>query len=173
MNKKNKVEMDKLFKDAMVKENSELANVVKDIINMAMEAGCSYLKTKACTFDKDGKVSEKVEKEYVNGKCTKDERYSRDADKEETPEKKYITCGNKKAFNNNNVNPKKFGSDRKSYAELKKENEGYRKHYNELTSYIDGLNDKIKELTLENKNLKDEIEGLKKIIDNVKTICKY
>ena len=96
----------------------------------------------------DGKLVEKSEKEYVNGKCVKDETFNVEKGLADNHLKDTAKLKEDDTF-----------SDKLS--KLKKENEDYCNQINEMTHYIDGLNDKIKKLEFEKAELQN-------IIDNVK-----
>lgn len=96
----------------------------------------------------DGKLVEKSEKEYVNGKCVKDEIFN--------AEKDLVKDNLKNTIKLNDVNIPAH-----KLSKLMKENEDYCNQINEMTRYIDGLNDKIKKLEIEKAELQN-------IIDNVK-----
>ena len=96
----------------------------------------------------DGKLVEKSEKEYVNGKCVKDETFNVEKGLADNHLKDTAKLKEDDTF-----------SDKLS--KLKKENEDYCHQINEMTHYIDGLNDKIKKLEFEKAELQN-------IIDNVK-----
>lgn len=96
----------------------------------------------------DGNLIEKSEKEYVNGKCVKDESFN--------VEKDLVKDNLKNTIKLNDVNIPAH-----KLSKLMKENEDYCNQINEMTRYIDGLNDKIKKLEIEKAELQN-------IIDNVK-----
>ena len=96
----------------------------------------------------DGNLIEKSEKEYVNGKCVKDETFNVEKGLADNHLKDTAKLKEDDTF-----------SDKLS--KLKKENEDYCNQINEMTHYIDGLNDKIKKLEFEKAELQN-------IIDNVK-----
>ena len=96
----------------------------------------------------DGNLIEKSEKEYVNGKCVKDESFN--------VEKDLVKDNLKNTIKLNDVNIPVH-----KLSKLMKENEDYCNQINEMTRYIDGLNDKIKRLEIEKAELQN-------IIDNVK-----
>lgn len=107
----------------------------------------SYAKLSGRRYE-DGELCEKYDKEFVNGKCTKDEHYSKavdEGDKKsslESEASKEETSGNE----NNGCTEK--------IAELNQ-------RIDEMTHYIDGLNDKIKSLSVENEKLHSVIDNIK------------
>ena len=96
----------------------------------------------------DGKLVEKSEKEYVNGKCIKDETFNAEKDLVNDNLNKTIKLKNIKIPGHKLSN-------------LMKENKDYRNQINEMTQYIDELNDKIRRIEAEKAKLQA-------IIDNVK-----
>ena len=96
----------------------------------------------------DGKLVEKSEKEYVNGKCIKDEIFNAEKDLVNDNLNKTIKLKNIKIPGHKLSN-------------LMKENKDYRNQINEMTQYIDELNDKIRRIETEKAKLQS-------IIDNVK-----
>ena len=96
----------------------------------------------------DGKLVEKSEKEYVNGKCIKDEIFNAEKDLVNDNLNKTIKLKNIKIPGHKLSN-------------LMKENKDYRNQINEMTQYIDELNDKIRRIETEKAKLQT-------IIDNVK-----
>ena len=96
----------------------------------------------------DGKLDEKSEKEYDNGKCIKDETFNAEKDLVNDNLNKTIKLKNIK------IPAHKLSN-------LMKENKDYRNQINEMTQYIDELNDKIRRIETEKAKLQT-------IIDNVK-----
>ena len=96
----------------------------------------------------DGNLIEKSEKEYVNGKCIKDETFNAEKDLVNDNLNKTIKLKNIKIPGHKLSN-------------LMKENKDYRNQINEMTQYIDELNDKIRRIETEKAKLQS-------IIDNVK-----
>ena len=96
----------------------------------------------------DGKLVEKSEKEYVNGKCVKDETFNVEKSLADNHLKDTAKLKEDDTF-----------SDKLS--KLKKENEDYCNQINEMTHYIDGLNDKIKKLEFEKAELQNVIDNVK------------
>lgn len=96
----------------------------------------------------DGKLVEKSEKEYVNGKCVKDETFNVEKSLADNHSKNTVKLKEDDTF-----------SDKLS--KLMKENEDCRNQINEMTHYIDGLNDKIKKLEFEKAELQNVIDNVK------------
>lgn len=157
-----------LLKDVFGFTDTEVKKIIDDthewieeIVNETMKKGKtkSYFNTKGCYYN-DGELKEKYEKEYVNGKLTKDEHYTN-----ELPTKEEVTskteeecleckCSDKKGLRRNLVYVKN--------KELTKENEALKKQIREMTEYIDGINDEIKKTKLENVRLQSVLDKVKK-----------
>lgn len=161
-----------LFRDIFGFSDTEIEKMingasewVEDIINEAMknEKTKSYFKTKGCLFN-DGKLTEKYEKEYVNGKCTKDEHYEAPKTIEDntTDECENSECRNDlKKMSRNASLVKKVKLQSARISELTEENNALMSQIKDMTSYIDGLNDKIKKAELEKAELKAKLDKVK------------
>lgn len=96
----------------------------------------------------DGKLVEKSEKEFVNGKCVKDETFNAEKDLVNDNLNKTIKLKNIK------IPVHKLSN-------LMKENKDYRNQINEMTHYIDELNDKIRKIEAEKTELQSIINNVK------------
>lgn len=96
----------------------------------------------------DGKLVEKSEKEYVNGKCVKDETFNVEKGLADNHLKDTAKLKEGDTFSG-------------KLSKLMKENEDCRNQINEMTHYIDGLNDKIKKLEFEKAELQNVIDNVK------------
>lgn len=153
--------IENLLQECFGLTKSDSENVVKDaskllqeMIDEAIEKKCDYFNAKGFYYD-NGELKEKCEKEFVNGKCTKDEHYSvNDKDL-----KKDVLSTEKCLRNNRNVLARKKKD--KENEELRKENENLRAQIQEMTTYIDGVNDKIKKLEIEKSKLNSILDNIK------------
>lgn len=128
---------------------------VEELVNEAINKNCDYFSTKGYRYD-NGKLTEKYEKEYVDGKCTKDEHYSVDTSKKEN---KSVANG-EKCLRDSKIFLAKQKKD-KELEELRKENATLRSQIAEMTTYIDGVNDKIKKAELEKAELQSVVDRIK------------
>lgn len=138
---------------------------IEEIVNEAMknEKTSTYFNTKGCLFN-DGKLAEKYEKEYVNGKCTKDEHYEAPKTIEDNTGDgcENSECRNDlKKMRRNASLLKKVKLQSTRICELTKENNALMSQINDMASYIDGLNDKIKKAELEKAELKAKLDKVK------------
>lgn len=136
----------------VVKSTSEW---VEELVNEAIKKNSDYFSTKGYRYD-NGKLTEKYEKEYVDGKCTKDEHYSVDTSKNEN---KTVENG-EKCLCDSRIFLERQKNDNE-LEELRKENNALRSQIAEMTTYIDGINDKIKKIELEKAELQSVVDRIK------------
>lgn len=154
------------FTDNEVKKMMDNAHEwVEDIVNEVMknEKTNTYFNTKSCLFN-DGKLTEKYEKEYVNGECTKDEHYEAPKTIEDNTNgecENSECCNSLKKVNRNAMLVKKTKSQSARISELVEQNKTLQNQINEMATYIDSLNDKIKKSELENAELKVKLDKVK------------
>lgn len=148
--------INELFGGISAEEMNELFDKTRNVIEKLLEDDendkteeHSYVSESGHHYD-NGKLVEKYEKEYINGKCVKDEVYTNLNKSEEKPllnkkteRKECVSCSNEHRDNQY----------KREISALKKENKNYFNQISEMTTYIDDLNGKIKELTVENNKM--------------------
>ena len=152
-----------------------VSDLLKTFIKEAQtnDATKSYFNTKGCLYN-NGELVEKYEKEYVDGKCIKDEKVS-NRNRVENCEPKSnggntitddgcVPTNQQKVLSGGHGLHNKIGNYRRAVREnekLKSENESMKYQICEMTQYIDGLNDKIKKLEIEKSELKTIVDNIK------------
>lgn len=113
---------------------------------------------------KNGELVKKCEKEYINGKCVKDENYNA-LDYNNKNNNKLPRKVTHKLLSKHGINEKNYVRKRSELLneieELKGKNDAMRSQIGEMTQYIDGLNDKIKKLEIEKAELQDIVNKVK------------
>lgn len=154
----NEISFDKLFEEIM--------KLYEKNVNAESEKK-SYLKTNGVKCQ-NGEIVDGFEKEYVNGKCVKDEEFNKKPESLDemksfadmlkgelcTAKKSEEISNEKKAVDTAN----ELLNDREVFKReiLRRENK-----INELKGYIDGLNEKIRGLHMENESLLNIINNIK------------
>lgn len=106
----------------------------------------TYFREKGCHYE-NGKLVEKYDKEYVNGKCTKDIDIKTD--------KAIGDCGCECKGQASSVDD--------NLSCLRKKCDNYKNQINDMKLYTDSLNDHIKELEIKNRELQEIVNKAKNI----------
>lgn len=163
--------INELFGGISAEEMNELFDKTRKVIEKLLEDDendkteeHSYVSESGHHYD-NGKLVEKYEKEYINGKCVKDEVYTNLNKSEEKPllnknteRKECVSCPNEHQDNQY----------KREISALKKENKNYFNQISEMTTYIDDLNSKIKELIVEKDKMQCKYNSLINKINKIK-----
>lgn len=169
----NDTEIEKVIENA----TDWVVDIVNDIIKEKKPT--SYFSDKKYVYT-DGELTKKYEKEYVNGKCIKNDEFdstkviddnnkqtcacncneNNSCCKTKSHDKKKQDCITTKDVKERALN--KIKAQDKIIATLQESNKKLKGQINEMTTYIDGLNDKIKKCEMEKAELKAIVDNIKK-----------